>query len=137
MVLNSSFMLKPSEIISAKALITVLKQEFDLSTELQTELYTIGDTLRSDPSSINTAIQDCLKLIATDPNIQTAYQTARNNLQAASNGSRKGVTPEPIDRLESSQEILNILRVVLSPETPPPKPVGFWGKLFGKKSTAN
>jgi hypothetical protein len=130
-------MLKPSEIISAQALVTALNQEFDLPTELRAELYTIGDALRSDPSCIDTAIQDCLKLIATDPTIQAAYQTARNNLQAASNNSRKGVTPEPINPLEFSQEIPNILRDICLSVGTPPKPVGFWGKLFGKKSTAN
>jgi hypothetical protein len=136
MALYSPAMLKPSEIISAQALVTALNQEFDLPTELRAELYIIGDTLRSDPSSIDTAIQDCLKLIATDPTIQAAYQTARNNLQAASNNSRKGVPPKPIDpNLEFSQEIANAVRdVCLSAGKEPQQPVSLWDRLLGKKS---
>jgi hypothetical protein len=132
-------MLRSSEILSVKALAIALKQEIDLPSELKVQLSTIDRAVQSDPNYINTAIQDCIDLLSSYPHLQAVYQTERNNLQTASNNSRKGLPPNPIDPLtESSQEILNAVRdICLSVGTPPPKPVGFWGKLFGKKSTAN
>jgi hypothetical protein len=131
-------MLRSSEILSVKALAIALKQADDLPPELKTQLATIDRAVQADPNCIHTAIQDCIDLISTYPELQAVYQTERNNLQTASNNSRKGPPPSPIDpRTEFSKEIQNIMRALPSEETPPPKPEGFWGKLFGKKSTAN
>jgi hypothetical protein len=132
-------MLRSSEILSVKALAIALKQEIDLPSELKAQLSKIDRAVQSDPNYINTAIQDCIDLISSYPHLQAVYQTERNNLQTASNNSRKGVPPKPIDPCtEVTPEILNTVRnICLSAGTSQPKPVGFWGKLFGKKSAGN
>jgi hypothetical protein len=131
-------MLRSSEILSVKALAIALKQEIDLPSELKAQLSKIDHAVQSDPNCINTAIQDCIDLISSYPHLQAVYQTERNNLQTASNNSRKGLPPEPIaPHTEFSLEIQNILRALPSEDTPSPKSAGFWGKLFGKKSKAN
>jgi hypothetical protein len=124
-------MLRSSEILSVKALAIALKQEIDLPSELKAQLSTIDRAVQSDPNYINTAIQDCIDLISSYPHLQAVYQTERNNLQTASNNSRKGVPPKPIDSCtEFSPPIQNIVRALPSEDTPPPKPDGFWGKLI-------
>jgi hypothetical protein len=129
-------MLQPSEIISAQALVTALKQQSDLPAEIQTKFQAIGQNLQVDPSYLNRSIQDCIDLVRTYKPLETVYQTERDLLQGVSNNRSKGLPPTPIDpATESSQEIFNSVRdVCLNAGTPPPPPKGFWGRLFGKKS---
>jgi hypothetical protein len=136
MVLNTLPMLKPSEIIDAKALIMAIEQQATLPTELQTEFHNIGKTLAADPNYIDRAIQCCIDLVASYPPLQAAFQSAGNSLNADSAKNRMGLPPQPIDpQLESSQEIANAVRdVCLAAGKQPQQLVGFWGRLMGKKS---
>jgi hypothetical protein len=76
MVLNSLPMLKPSEIIDAKALIVAIDLQSSLPVELQAEFHDIGNTLSADPNYIDRAIQRCIDLVATHPPLQAAFQSA-------------------------------------------------------------
>jgi hypothetical protein len=136
MVLNTLPMLKPSEIIDAKALIIAIEQQATLPTELQTEFHNIGNTLAVDPNYIDRAIQRCIDLVASYPPLQAAFQSAGNSLNADSGERSKGLPPQPIDpHLEFSQELANAVRdVCLAAGKQPQQPVGLWGRLMGKKS---
>jgi hypothetical protein len=128
-------MLKASQIIDARALVMAIEQQSTLPTELQSAFYKIGTTLAADPNYIDRAIQNCIDLVATYPPLQSAYQIASNDLQAASGERSKGVPPKPIDPTRFSPEINNILRdVCLAAGQEPPQPVSLWDRLLGKKS---
>jgi hypothetical protein len=128
-------MLKSGQIIDARALVTAIEQQSTLPPELRSALYEIGKTLDTDPNYIDRAIQSCIDLIATYPPLQSAYQIASNDLQAASGERSKGVPPKPIDPTRFSPEIANTLRnVCLAASQEPPQPVSLWDRLLGKKS---
>jgi hypothetical protein len=132
-------MLKPSEIIDAKALIVAIEQQSSLPVELQAEFHDIGNTLTADPNYIDRAIQRCIDLVATHPPLQAAFQSAGNSLSVDSGERSKGLPPQPIDpNLEFSQEIANAVRdVCLAAGKQPQQPVSLWDRLFGKKSTVS
>ena len=131
-------MLEPGNILEAKAVVIALKQQSTLPPELQLKLYAIGTKLTTDSNYSDRAIQDCINLFASYPQIQSDYHTAELKLQADAGERGKGLPPIPIDPLtESSGAVTNIVRDICLSVGTPPKSVGFWGKLFGKKSTAN
>jgi phosphoenolpyruvate carboxylase len=66
-------MLKPSEIISAQALVVALKQQSDLPAEIQTKFQSIGKNLQTNSSYFNRSIQDCVDLIRTYEPLETLY----------------------------------------------------------------
>jgi hypothetical protein len=139
MVLNTRPMLKPSQIIDAKALIVAIEQQSSLPVELQAEFYDIGNTLATDPNYIDRAIQRCVDLVATHPPLQSAFQSAGNSLNADGKERSKGLPPQPIEpHLEFSQEISNAVRdVCLAASKPSQQPVSLWDRLLGKKSKVN
>jgi hypothetical protein len=131
-------MLEPGDIIEAKAILSAIDQQSTLPIELRSKLDAIDTKLATDSNYFNQAIRDCINLFANYPQIQADYDKAALKLQADAGERGKGFAPTPIDPLtEVSGETLNSLRVVVFKDRAPAKPVGFWGKLFGKKSTAN
>jgi hypothetical protein len=131
-------MLEPGNILEAKAILSAIDRQFTLPIELRLKLDAIDTKLAKDINYFNQAIRDCINLFANYPQIQADYHTAELELQADAGDRGKGFLPVPIDPItEFSGEPLNSMRVVVSEGKPPAKPVGFWGKLFGKKSTAN
>ncbi len=132
-------MLEPGDILEAKAVLSAIDRQSTLPVELRLKLDVIDTKLATDRNYFNQAIRDCINLFANYPQIQADYHTAELDLQADAGERGKGLPPTPIDPLpEFSPRILNTVRnICLSGGTPQPKPVGFWSKLFGKKSTAN
>ena len=132
-------MLEPGDILEAKAILSAIDKQSTLPVELRSKLDAIDTKLTTDRNYFNQAIRDCIDLFASYPQIQADYHIAELELQADAGERGKGLPPTPIDpRIEYSPRIMNTVRdICLSDGNLPPKPVGFWGKLFGKKSTAN
>ncbi len=132
-------MLEPGDILEAKAILSAIDQQSTLPIELRLKLDDIDTKLATDRNYFNQAIRDCINLFANYPQIQADYDTAELKLQADAGERGKGLPPTPMPPLtEYSPRILNTVRnICLAAGTPQPKPVGFWGKLFGKKSAGN
>ena len=126
-------MLKPSEIINAKAFIFAVSQQSNLDLELQAQLQIIGEQLAADPSSLDRAIQRGIELISQYPELEAAYQNAGRDLQPEE--VRKGLPPSKIEpTAESSQEILNSVRdVCLNVGKSSQQPASWLDRLLGKK----
>lgn len=132
-------MLEPGDILEAKAVLSAIDRQSTLPVELRLKLDEIDTKLATDRNYFDRAIRDCINIFANYPQMQADYHTAELELQADAGERGKGLPPTPIDPItEYSPRILNTVRdICLSASTPLPKPVGFWGKLFGKKSAGN
>jgi hypothetical protein len=114
MIPDSLAMLTDSEIISAEALITALKQQSNLPIELQAEFRELGTMLTADPDYFSQAIKTSVELVKTDlcPSLQAAYQSARLDLQSNNNNNRKSKVDysDAAGSNVNSQEIRNQFR---------------------------
>jgi hypothetical protein len=130
-----------SEIISAEALISALKQQPNLPIELQSEFHQIAAKLTADPDYFSQAIESSVALLKSDLSLPllAAYQSARLDLKSTTKNNRKSSVDYSDAAVSSanSQEIRNRFRDELLiagiERTPPNSRANFINRFLGKK----